>query len=398
MEAVSRELLAAADAVRSPGEEALRTYLRAAAKAFRDDDWFGADEAWSRMSAESSRWYLRIGPDEVYYEPCNLKAGFHVSFARVNPASLAWQRRLAPLRGEMEKALAALAGPPYAAREVSFHLPDFIDVVVNAGDARTARGATIGQSLPNWGPVANEGRGRTVAMTNFYTDPESRDVTRRRAASLLCPETMRRFADDPDTVVMGTVLHEAAHNLGPSHEYEVGGRSDDRIFGGPLASTLEELKAQSSALFLTDWLVEKGAVDEDLARRAHVRDLVWTFGHVSRGMYDAEGKVKPYSALSAIQLGFLRERGGLVWRGDAKAASGTDTGCLEIDFARLAPAVVELERASLGVKARGDVALARELLARYVDAKDGEHAALLAVVTERWLRFPAASFLYAVRE
>ena len=79
----------------------------------------------------------------------------------------------------MEKALAVLAGPPYEAREVSFHLPDFIDIVLNAGDARAARGATIGQSLPNWGPVANEGRGRTVAMTNFYADPDSRDVTRR---------------------------------------------------------------------------------------------------------------------------------------------------------------------------------------------------------------------------
>jgi hypothetical protein len=297
----------------------------------------------------------------------------------------------------MERALASLAGPPYAARDVAFHLPDFVDVVVNAGDARNARGATIGQSLPNWGPVANEGRGRTVAMTNFYTDPESREVTRRRAASLLCPETMRRFADDADTVVMGTVLHEAAHNLGPSHEYEVGGRTDDRIFGGPLASTLEELKAQSSALFLTDWLVEKGAVDRDLAERAHVHDLVWTFGHVSRGMYDAEGKIKPYSALSAIQLGFLREKGGIVWREDARAANGTDAGCLEVDFARLPPAVVELERVSLGVKARGDLALARDLVARFVDAK-GDHAGLLRVVTERWMRFPTASFLYAVRE
>ena len=39
-------------------------------------------------------------------------------------------------------------------------------VRLDAGDARAASGATIGQSLPNWGPVANEGRGRTVAMTD----------------------------------------------------------------------------------------------------------------------------------------------------------------------------------------------------------------------------------------
>ena len=40
------------------------------------------------------------------------------------------------------------------------------------------------------------------------------------------------------------MLHEAAHNLGPAHEYKVKGKTDDQVFGGPLASTLEELKAQ----------------------------------------------------------------------------------------------------------------------------------------------------------
>ena len=396
MQAVARELDAAAAAVASPGEAAFRAYLSAAAQAFRDGSWFRADEAWSRMNAENSRWYLRIGPDEVYFEPCNLKGGFHVSFARIDPGSLAWQRRLEPVKGEMERELARLAGPPYAAREVSFHLPDFIDVVLNAGDARDARGATIGQSLPNWGPVANEGRGRTVAMVNLYEDPESRAVSRRRAASLLCPTTMARYAEDPDATVMGTVLHEAAHNLGPSHEYAVDGRNDGAIFGGPLASTLEELKAQTTALWLTDWLAGKGVVSRDLAEKAHVRDVAWTFGHIARGMYDAEGKIKPYSALAAVQVGFLLEEGALVWSPDAPAANGTDRGCLEIDFARMPAAVTDLETRVLGIKARGDAGAARALEARYVRA-EGPLAALFGTIAERVLRHPTATFLYSVR-
>ena len=31
---------------------------------------------------------------------------------------------------------------------------------------------------------------------------------------------------------MSTVLHEASHNLGPSHEYAVGGKKDTVMFGG----------------------------------------------------------------------------------------------------------------------------------------------------------------------
>lgn len=394
--AVRRELEAAAAAIQDPAEAAFKAYLLAAAKAFGDNDWFAADEAWSRMSALNSKWFLRIAPDEVYFEPCNLKGGFHVSFARIDRASLAWQKRLEPVKNEMEQALAALAGPPYRARKVAFNIPDFIQVILNAGDSRDPRGATIGQSLPNWGPVANEGRGRTVAMTNFYEDPESRAVGRSRAASLLCKETMARYADDADAIVMGTVLHEAAHNLGPSHEYEVDGKTDDQIFGGPLASTLEELKAQTSALYLTDWLVAKGVLDQGLAERAHVRDVTWTFGHISRGMYDAEGKIKPYSALAAIQVGFLLQEGALAWRSNETAANGRDAGCFALDFAKVPVAVEKLERIALGVKARGDVALAKRLVADYV-AATGRYTDVLETITDRVLRHPTASFLYAIR-
>ena len=126
------------------------------------------------MNVDNSKWYVRVAPDETYWEPCAHKAGFHLTFARINQGSQAWQDKLVPVQQEMEEAIAERAGAPYKARKVTFHLPDFIDIVVNAGDDRDPLGATIGQSLPNWGPVANEGRGRTVAMVNIYTDPDSR--------------------------------------------------------------------------------------------------------------------------------------------------------------------------------------------------------------------------------
>ena len=164
MEEVSSQLMAAAAAITDPAETPLKLYLATAAESFLSNDWQPADEAWARMNATNSKWYLRIAPDEVYEDPCSRKALFQVSFARINPDGLEWQKKLEPRKAEMEAALAKLAGPPYEARPVTFHLPDFIDIVLNAGEARNALGAAIGESLPNWGPVANEGRGRTVAM------------------------------------------------------------------------------------------------------------------------------------------------------------------------------------------------------------------------------------------
>ncbi len=153
MAATAQALNAAADALGAT-EPALVAYLRAASASFRSNDWEPANRAWKAMNANNSRWYLRVGPDEVYSDPCAWKAAFALQLARINPDSVQWQTRLEPLKSGMEQEIAELAGAPYKARDVNFALPDFIDMVINAGDQRNASGATVGQSLPNWGPVA----------------------------------------------------------------------------------------------------------------------------------------------------------------------------------------------------------------------------------------------------
>ncbi len=395
-EAVAEELESAAAAIQSPGEAAFQKYLRAAAQGFLTNDWEPANEAWAAMNVHNSKWYLRIGPDEVYHEPCAWKAGFHVSFARINPDSLAWQKKLEPIKGEMEKAVAQIAGAPYKARDVKFALPDFIDIVVNAGDSRSSHGATIGQSLPNWGKVAEKG-GRTVAMTNLYTDADSRTALASQMASLFCADTMSQATTDPKPAVMSTVLHEAAHNLGPSHEYKVKGKVDDEVFGGPLASTLEELKAQTAALYFAEWLAEKNVITREEANQAHVRDVAWAFGHIAQGMYTADGKPKNYSQLASIQLGFLQDAGVLTWKPEEKAANGSDTGCFSVKAAEFKPAVDKLASVAFGIKARGERGAAEKLQSKYVDA-DGDWKKLRETIATRWLRAPKASFVYAIKQ
>ncbi len=395
MEQVATSLEAAADAIKSEGEAAFQKYLRAAAKAFRTNDWEPANEAWVAMGPTNSKWYLRIAPDEVYYEPCAWKAGFAVSFARINLDSLAWQQKLEPVKSEMEKTLATLAGPPYKARDVKFKLPDFIDIVLNAGDARDPHGATIGQSLPNWGKVAEKG-GRTVAMTNINTDVDSRKAKDAQLSSLVCAPALAKAGDSIKASVLNVVLHEAAHNLGPSHEYKVKGKEDDQLFGGPLASTMEELKAETAALYFTEWLAEKNLVSRAEADAATVHYLSWAFGHISRGMYTADDKPRNYSQLASIQLATLVKAGAVTFKADEKAANGTDLGCFDVDFAKWKPAVDTLAKRVLMAKAKGDKQDAEAMVAEFVDAKD-EWAKRRELITERWLRAPKGTFVYAVK-
>jgi hypothetical protein len=392
MTAIATELRAAADGIASPGEAALKAYLAAAAKSFGDNDWRPADEAWAKMNAKNSKFYLRVGPDETYWEPCNQKAGFHFTFARINPDSLEWQNKLTPVQEDMEKELATLIGAPYQARKVSFHLPDFIDIVWNAGDDRSPTGATIGQSLPNWGPVANEGRGRTVAMTNLYGDPDSLETRRRQAESLLTKESLTAYAGSNKAGFLATILHEATHNLGPSHEYRYQGKKDSEAFGGQLSSMLEELKAQCGALWYVEFARKRDLLSAELAKQTYVDSIVWALGHISQGMTTATGGRQPYSQLAAIQVGFLMDEGAITFDPQAPAANGTDKGAFSLHLEKFPAAVEKMMKLVGAIKASNDKAGAEALATKYVDGPTVPHK----LITERELRYPKASFVYAL--
>lgn len=393
MKAIALELEAAANDLKDPKEDALRLYLRAAAVSFRTNDWLPADEAWAKMTAENSRWYVRVGPDETYWDPCAQKGAFHLTFAKINRDSLAWQDKLKPHQQAMEDALATLIGPAaYKARKVTFHLPDFIDIVVNAGDDRDALGATIGQSLPNWGAVANEGRGRTVAMSNLFQDDDSKRMLRTKAESLFTKESLASLSDDPAPGLLDTILHEATHNLGPAHEYKFQGKKDTEAFGGELAAMLEELKAQSGALWFTRWAETHGVIGGELARQSFTESFVWCLGHIGGGMWQDGTHRKPYAQLSAIQVGFLLDEGALRWDEKATAANGTDKGAFTIVWDKVPAATEKLMKVVATVKAKNDKKGALALADKYVVGKTVPHA----TIVERWRRLPSTSFVYAV--
>jgi hypothetical protein len=391
MAAIAAELDGAATDLGSE-EPALKAYLSAAALSFRDNDWERANRAWVQMGTDNSKYYLRVGPDEVYYEPCAWKAGFALAFARINPDSIEWRKRLDPIKQDIENDLARLAGKPYQARNVGFKLPDFIDIVLNAGDNRPPIGATVGQSLPNWGPVAETG-GRTVTMTNLYTDDDSQKALMEKMSSLFCSNSMKLA--DPKPSVMGIVLHEAAHNLGPAHDYKVNGKVDTAIFGGPLAATFEELKAQTAALYLPAALVDRHLITQLEADTSHLQEVAWTFGQIGQGMYDPHGKPKNYPQLAAIQLGSLGSGGAVEWKPNELASNGADRGCYEVHLDKWNASVGDLAKQVLQIKGRGDKAGAEALKKRWVD-DDGTFKTQRELIAERWLRSPKSSFVYSI--
>ena len=112
-------------------------------------------------------------------------------------------------------------------------------------------------------------------------------------------------------------------------------------------------------------------------------------------MLDEAGHPRNYSQLAAIQLGMLRKAGAVVYREDEMAANATDKGCFSLDATKFPAAAKTLVTAVLQVKAKGDKATGEQWLKEFTAPESGE-AKLHAIIRERLLRSPKASFVYAV--
>jgi hypothetical protein len=202
---------------------------------------------------------------------------------------------------------------------------------------------------------------------------------------------MAIYDPSPRAGLLNTILHEATHNLGPTHEHRHAGKTDRQAFGGGLASMMEELKANTGSYYFNDFLRQKGVIDDDASKRAYLDDVVWAFGHISHGMYTAAGQGKPYSQLAAIQIGFLLDEGALTFDPKATAANGKDVGALTLHFEKLPAASDKMMTLVGSLKANADRKGAEALVKKYCDGMTD----LRKLITERWLRSPRSSYVYS---
>jgi hypothetical protein len=232
-------------------------------------------------------------------------------------------------------------------------------------------------------------------MANLFTDADSKSATKTQVESLFCEDAMALYTADDKPMLMTTILHEAAHNLGPAQNYTVDGKTDEDALGGPLSSVYEELKAQTASLYLTDWLVERGVIERDFADKAHFADIAWAMGKIANGFVTADGGTLAYGQLAGIQVGYLLDNGAVTWNAGRMAANGTDTGCFSLDQEALPGAIDALGHEVFSIKATLDADRAAALRDRHVNAS-GDRADLWDTISERWLRVETATFVYSV--
>ena len=394
MQRVAAHLRRAAKAL-GKNEPALKRYVVAAAKAFSDNDWFAADEAWAAMNDENSRWYLRIAPDEAYRDPCNYKAHFHATFGRVDQDFKFWSKRIERLVPLFEKRLASLIGQGYRPRKVKTQTSEFIEILFNAGDSRHALGATLGQSLPNWGKVASERRGRTISMTNLTTGPEAIEQAKQKYQSAFCSNSVFRYGFNKQQQVLDTYLFQIANKLGPHPGLKVNGKNLGGGLPWQIGSVLSVLHSRTVAATLIEVLREQKMIDAATAESSYASLLGDMTKFVAMGLWTPIGRPRPYSQVSAIQLGFLIDAGVLRWLPTKMAANGRDRGCFEVDTKAFRGALRKLVARVGGLLLDGDNGAIERFVNAYIRGQKVDEIQL-STLQSRYSKFPGLSSFYAV--
>jgi hypothetical protein len=313
-------------------EPTLKTYLTKRADAFVSNDYFDSDVAWMDLTGAIEP---TIGPYEVYEDEWfNYKAAFESFITVQDEAETARLQRFAGELQDIENHL------PIDARHRNPALGGSAPIVVvneifAAGDAN--RGVqTAAFNLPNDERVISQKGSKRVMLKN---------VQDAKFSKILVPisKVVLSPADQADVAFESffthILAHELMHGLGP-HNITPGGRKTTvRQELKETYSIIEEAKADISALFAIQYLIDKGVLPKTLERQLYTTFLASAFRSIRFGINEAHGRGV------AIQLNHLIDSG---------AVSVRDDGTFTVDGGKAKDAVTALTRQIMTIQAEGD--------------------------------------------
>ena len=327
------------DAAAAATEPTLKNFLSKRADAFLTNDYYASDVAWMELSGAIEP---TIGPYEVYEDGWfNAKAGFE-SFITVQDATES--AKLQKFAGQLQDIEDHLPiDPKYRNPKLGGLSPI---VVVNeifcAGDANHGV-QTAAFNLPNDERVVQEKGSKRVMLKN---------VQDAKFAKTLVPisKVVLTSEDQNDlsfeAFFTHIVVHELMHGLGP-HNVSVGGRQTTvRDELKETYSALEEAKADISALWAIQYMIDKGVLPKSLEKPLYTTYLASAFRTIRFGINEAHGRG------IAIQFNHLMDAGAFKLQPD---------GTFAVNFANVKDGVTSLTREIMTIQAEGSYQKAKEL-------------------------------------
>jgi hypothetical protein len=325
-------------------DPAFAKFLRLRADALLSDDYLASDLAW--LDLKNPKFDIIFAPYETYLDGLlGVKGSFGAAVLVRNEKE---SKKLDLFREYVPQIQDAL---PLAAEDRpskhGLETPmEVMDAPFRAGDLTHGYQA-VADNLPN-DPRVHEQKGSKKIFFKNFMDARVNYVILPVARKLMIPEQAAKVSGEG--YLLGTIMHEISHGLGPAFARTASGRVDIREAIGPQFSGLEEAKADVTGMFALQWMVDHNALPKEKLEEYYASYVGGLFRTVRFGVAEAHGQAE------MMEFNYLSERGAIRRNPD---------GRYEIAYDKIPSAMADLAKELLETEGTGDRARAENWFKKY---------------------------------
>jgi hypothetical protein len=314
-------------------DAAFAKFLQLRADALLSDDYFPSDLAW--LELKNPKFDIIFAPYETYLDSLlgvkgSYGAAVLVRNERESKKLDLFQKYVPEIQDALP--LAAEDRPSKHGLETPMEV---VDAPFRAGDLTHGYQA-VADNLPN-DPRVHEQKGSKKLFFKNFMDARVNHVILPVARKLMEPEQAAKVTGEG--YLLGTIMHEISHGLGPAFARTPAGKVSIREAIGHQFSGLEEAKADATGMFALKWLVDHGVLPKVKLEQyyaSYVGDLFRTARF---------GTAESHAQAEMMEFNYLSDRGAI-----RRNASGR----YAIDYKKITGAIADLTRELLEIEATGD--------------------------------------------
>jgi hypothetical protein len=332
------------DAAQLSADPAFANFLRLRADALLDDDYFQSDLAW--LDLKNPKFDIIYAPYETYSDDLlGVKGTYGAAVLIRNEKESRKLEMFQQYVSQIQDALPLPAEDRPSKQGLETPM-EVMDAPFRAGDLTHGYQA-VADNLPN-DPRVHEQKGSKKLFFKNFMDARVNYVIIPVASQMLRPDQAAKVSGEG--YLLGTIMHEIAHGLGPAFARTPAGKVTIRESIGPIYAGLEEAKADAVGMFGLKWLVDHDALPKDKLEEFYASFVGGMFRTVRFGVAEAHGQAE------MMELNYLTDRG---------AIKREPSGRYAIDYAAIPGVVADLAKELLEIEATGDRQRAEKWFQKY---------------------------------
>ena len=338
----------AAKALRAAAElsddAAFVKFLQLRADALLSDDYFPSDLAW--LELKDPKFDIIFAPYETYMDGLlGVKGSYGAAVLVRNQRESKKLELFQKYVPEIQDAL-PLAEEDRPSKHGLETPMEVMDNPFRAGDMVHGYQA-VADNLPN-DPRVHEQKGSKKLFFKNFMDARVTYIILPVARKLMEPKQAAKVSGE--AYLLGTIMHEICHGLGPSFARTSAGKVSIREAIGPGYGSLEEAKADATGMFALKWMVDHDALPKNKLEEYYASYVGDLFRAVRFGTAEAHGQAE------MMEFNYFSERGAI-----ARNARGR----YAIDYEKMPGVVADLTKELLEIEATGDRSRAENWFKKY---------------------------------